>query len=79
VEAQYPQLAKATSTQGMIAPGCLIADHWNVTQLRPVSRHPRLMQVAVAAVRSWKYQPTWLNGVPVAVEMKVMVNFILEN
>ncbi|MEO7271785.1 MAG: energy transducer TonB [Vicinamibacterales bacterium] len=32
---------------------------------------------AVDAVRTWRYTPTLLNGVPVAVLMTVTVNFTL--
>jgi len=33
------------------------------------------VQSALDAVRQWKYQPTLLNGQPVAVEMHVTVKF----
>ena len=33
-------------------------------------------QAHLNAVRQWKYQPTLLNGEPVAVEMEVNVNFV---
>jgi len=38
-----------------------------------------LVQAAFAAVQQWKYQPTLLNGSPVAVEMHVTVIFQLGN
>jgi protein TonB len=42
-----------------------------------VSGYPLLAQAAMNAVQQWKYQPTLLNGEPVAVEMKVTVTFSL--
>jgi protein TonB len=54
---------------------CVIDQQGNVTQMKLVSGHPLLVQSAIDAVRQWKYQPTLLNGTPVAVEMKVTVEF----
>jgi Gram-negative bacterial TonB protein C-terminal len=39
------------------------------------SRPPVAVRAAFNAARKWKYQPTKLNGTPVAVEMKVTVTF----
>ena len=39
---------------------------------------PALDQAALDAVRRWEYEPSILNGVAVAVIMKVMVNFALQ-
>jgi outer membrane biosynthesis protein TonB len=36
-----------------------------------------LIQAAVDAVKLWKYQPTYLNDQPVAVQMNIVVNFRL--
>jgi len=77
VEALYPALAKATRTQGTVVLDCVIDERGNVTQMKLVSGHPLLVQAALAAVQQWKYQPTLLNGMPVAVEMHVTVNFVL--
>jgi protein TonB len=38
---------------------------------------PLLDDAAADAVRQWRYTPTLLNGVPVAVVMTVTVNFRL--
>jgi periplasmic protein TonB len=48
-----------------------------VVQARVVSGHPFLIKAALDAVLKWKYEPTLLNGTPVAVEMEVTVNFKL--
>jgi protein TonB len=39
---------------------------------------PLLDRAALDAVRQWEYEPSRLNGVPVAVIMNVMVNFTLQ-
>jgi periplasmic protein TonB len=76
---EYPVLAKDTRTQGDVVLDCVIDQQGNVTQMRLVSGHPLLVQAALKAVQQWKYQPTLLNGEPVAVEMKVTVTFSLGN
>jgi periplasmic protein TonB len=57
----------------------VIDDRGNVVQAHVVSGHPLLMTAALNAVLQWKYEPTLLNGTPVAVEMEVTVNFKLAN
>ena len=79
IQPLYPQLAKATRTQGEVVLDCVIDEHGNVTQMKLVSGHPLLVEAAFAAVQQWKYEPTLLNGMPVAVEMHVTVNFVLGN
>ena len=77
VEPQYPPLAKQTRTQGSVVIDCVVDKQGNVTQVKLVSGHPLLVEAALQAVRQWKYQPTLLNGEPVAVEMTVTVTFTL--
>jgi protein TonB len=77
VRPQYPELARQTRIQGAVVLDCVIDEHGNVTQMKLVSGHPLLVSAAFQAVRQWKYQPTLLNGTPVAVEMEVTVNFNL--
>jgi protein TonB len=73
----YPALARETRTQGTVVLDCVIDPQGNVTKIQLISGHPLLVQAALNAVRLWKYQPTLLNGQPVAVEMRVTVNFSL--
>jgi periplasmic protein TonB len=77
VQPLYPELAKETHTQGAVVLDCVIDTQGNVTQMKLISGHPLLVGAAMQAVRQWKYQPTLLNGTPVAVEMMVHVNFSL--
>lgn len=75
VEPTYPPLARQTRVQGDVIIDCVIDEQGNVTQARAVSGHPLLVQSALQAVKQWKFQPTMLNGKPVAVEMTVTVQF----
>jgi protein TonB len=48
-----------------------------VHEITPISGDPLLVQAAIDAVKQWVYQPTLLNGNPVAVLTEVDVNFTL--
>jgi periplasmic protein TonB len=52
----------------------VIDERENVVQARAVNGHPFLIPAALKAVLQWKYEPTLLNGTPVAVEMEVTVH-----
>ena len=39
--------------------------------------HPLLYQAALGALQKWKYEPTYLNDRPIAVEMIVTITFQL--
>ena len=77
IQPLYPPLAKQTRTQGEVVLDCVIDAQGNVTQIHLISGHPLLIQAALDAVRQWKYQPTLLNGEPVAVELRVKVQFTM--
>ncbi len=77
VQPAYPALAKQARIAGTVVMDCVIDAHGNVTQLKLVSGHPLLVRAAFDAVQEWKYEPTRLNGEPVAVEMHVTVHFQL--
>jgi protein TonB len=63
--------------RGAVVVSAVIDEHGNVVQARAVSGHPFLITAALKAVLQWKYEPTLLNGTPVAVEMEVTVHFNL--
>jgi periplasmic protein TonB len=73
----YPVLAKETRITGKVAIDCVIDQHGDITEARVVSGHPLLVSAALQAVEQWKYQPTLLNGRPIAVDMVVTVDFNL--
>jgi protein TonB len=60
---------------GVVVVDAVIDERGNVVGTRAVSGHPLLVPAALKAVLQWKYEPTLLNGTPVAVEMEVTVHF----
>jgi len=77
IQPEYPTLAKQAHIWGVVVVNAVIDEHGNVVQARAVSGHPVLIPAALSAVLQWKYEPTLLNGTPVAVEMEVTVHFSL--
>jgi protein TonB len=77
VQPEYPTLARQTRIWGTVVVDAVIDEHGNVVQARAVNGHPLLIPAALRAVLQWKYEPTLLNGTPVAVEMQVTVHFNL--
>jgi protein TonB len=77
VQPDYPVLAKQERIWGTVVVDAVIDEHGNVVQAHVVTGHPLLIRAALNAVLQWKYEPTLLNGTPVAVEMEVNVNFKL--
>ena len=77
VEPTYPPLAMQTRMQGTVIVDAVIDEHGDVTEVKVVSGPPLLIQAALDAVRRWKYEPTYLNEQPVAVQLNVTVAFKL--
>jgi periplasmic protein TonB len=73
----YPEIARISRVQGAVQIECVIAPDGRVVDLRVVSGNPLFQEAAMDAVRQWRYTPSMLNGVPVAVIMTVTVHFIL--
>jgi len=75
----YPPIAKSARVQGTVTLQAIIGPEGNVQNLQLVSAaSPLLVQSAIDAVRQWVYQPTALNGNPVAVMTTIDVNFSLQ-
>jgi periplasmic protein TonB len=79
VQPVYPTLAREAHVFGTVVVNAVIDEHGNVVQARALSGHPLLIQAALNAVLQWRYEPTTMNGTPVAVEMEVTVHFNLGN
>jgi protein TonB len=77
VQPEYPALAKQAHVWGTVVVNAVIDEHGNVVGARALNGHPLLIPAALRAVLQWKYEPTLLNGTPVAVEMEVTVHFSL--
>jgi periplasmic protein TonB len=77
VEPTYPILARHAHVEGVVVVNAVIDENGDVVQARAVSGPGLLIASALAAVLRWKYEPTYLDGMPVSISMEVQVNFQL--
>ncbi len=75
VNPEYPAEARAAGISGVVILEATIDAEGAVTDVGVVRSVSGLDEAAIAAVRQWRYTPTWLNGEPVPVIMTVTVNF----
>jgi protein TonB len=74
---KYPILAVQSRIEGVVEIDAVIDKDGNVVQERAMSGPGLLIPAALEAVKKWKYQPTYLNGVPWPLELTVRVTFSL--
>jgi TonB family protein len=74
----YPEAARLAGISGVVILEAVIDQEGMPVNLRVLRSIPDLDQAAINAVRQWRYTPTLLNGVPVAVVMTTTVNFTLQ-
>jgi protein TonB len=74
---KYPPLARETHVQGQVRIDAVLDEQGNVIEMKIVSGHPLLYQAALDALKQWKYEPTYLNDRPIAVQLIVTINFQL--
>lgn len=77
VEPTYPPLARAGQVEGVVVIDAIINERGDVAEAHAVSGSGLLIPAALKAVIQWKYEPTYLDGTPVAIRMEVRVNFHL--
>ena len=77
IRPDYPLIAKSGHVEGDVDIEVIIGPNGNVQKARVVQSVPMLDQSAISAVKQWKYKPTIINGVPVAVKTRVRVSFTL--
>lgn len=77
VDPIYPLIAKKAHISGVVVIDAVIDEHGNVTEAHVVSGPGLLFSAALQAVSQWKYEPTYLNGEPVPLELEVNVTFHL--
>jgi TonB family protein len=77
VNPKYPDDARHDRIQGQVVMKVEISKDGDVESVDLVSGHPALAPAAIEAVKQWKYKPYLLNGIPMAVETQVIVNFSL--
>ncbi len=73
----YPQAAMMQHIQGDVVVDALIDGTGHVSVAKVISGNPLLQQAALAAVRTWKYQPARLDGDPRAAHIQVKITFRL--
>jgi TonB family protein len=76
-EPRYPQLAEMARIQGAVIVRVTIDERGGVTEAKPVSGHPMLIEAAVPAVKSWRFAPFMDNGSPSPVSAEVSLMFSL--
>jgi TonB family protein len=77
---EYPQDLQAQGIEGTVELEAIISKEGNIINVHPKSKlvHEGLIQAAMAAVNTWQYKPTLLNGNPVEVVTTVTVRFYLQ-
>ena len=73
----YPPEAQAARVQGVVIIEALVDDRGEIANARVLRSIPLLDSAALSAVSQWRFTPTEVNGMPVAVIMTVTVNFTL--
>jgi protein TonB len=71
----YPIGARQSGVVGDVIVSTTIDKNGNVVGVKVLSGPPMLRQAALDALRRWRYEPSRLNGQPVAVEMQVTIKF----
>jgi protein TonB len=72
---KYPILALQAKIHGDVEIDAVIDKDGNVVQVRVISGPKLLIPAALECVKRWKYEPTYLNGVALPVELTVHVLF----
>lgn len=71
----YPPLAQKARVSGTVILEATLTVDGTVEEIRVISGHPLLVNAAIDCVKQWKYEPTYLNGEPVAVILTAKVSF----
>jgi periplasmic protein TonB len=72
---EYPDLARQALISGVVIIEAILDEHGNVTGMRVVKGHPLLIAAALKAVSQRKYEPTYLDGQPMPVDLRVEISF----
>jgi len=71
----YPPLASRAHVSGIVVLEATLTAEGTVSEIRVVSGHPLLTEAAIRCVKQWRYEPTLLNGTPIAVILTAKVHF----
>jgi TonB family protein len=72
---EYPLLARQAGIQGDVVIKTTIDAKGHVVNTQVVSGPQMLREPALTALRRWRYEPSTLNGQPIAVQMLVTIKF----
>jgi protein TonB len=75
VEPQYPLLARQARIEGDVVVSAIIDPEGNVVEMKAISGPPMLYPAALAALRQWRFEPTYLNGTPWPIQYEVTLHF----
>jgi protein TonB len=74
---EYSPIARQARVEGTVLLEAIIDEQGNVTQVRAISGPGLLFPSAIKAVVGRRYEPTYLDGQPVAIRLDVTVNYHL--
>ena len=74
----YPEVAKEAGVQGVVIIEATVDTEGIVQDAKVLRSIPLLDAAALAAVKQWRYTPTWLNGEAVPVTMTMTIDFSLQ-
>ena len=76
---KYSEIARKARIQGTVILEAIINQNGDVLRVRTIKGLPlELTDNAIAAVKTWKYEPATLDGKPVSVYYQLTINFRLE-
>ena len=81
VRPEYPRMGRIGRLEGTVVLKAVVDEEGRVGSIRVLSRpvpDPGFSESAVAAVSQWRYKPGEYGGEPVAVQITVVVDFVLE-
>jgi len=73
----YPLIARQAHIQGQVQIDAVLDEQGNVVEMKIVSGPPLFYEAALNALKEWKYEPTYLNEQPIAVQIIVTITFQL--
>jgi len=73
----YPTMARQARVEGQVTIQAVIDTNGKLTNMTVISGPPLLQQAAIDSLRTWKYQPGYLNEKPVPTKTSITVNFRL--
>lgn len=78
-EPVYPPIAKAARVSGTVVLQAVISKAGTIVGLHVISGPAMLQQAAYDAVKTWRYRPYMLGGVPIEVDTTINVIFSLSS